>query len=117
MSEPVLVRELEQIRDAMQAGFHGVHTRLDTINGRLRKTEAAAEVLSDRSERNEAHIVGLEEKLVDLQTRGCAAGQLLHGFVPPKQAWYSKPVTQGVAGGVSFVGLAELVKAVIGIWK
>jgi ABC-type transporter Mla subunit MlaD len=96
MTEPVLVRELEQIRDSLRDGFSGVHERLDTINGRLRQTESAVCVLEDRSDRTERALSNVPDTAV---------------------RWTSKRAAQiggvGVVGGGALVALIELGRALV----
>ncbi len=120
MTEPVLQRELEAIRDVMTDGFAGVHSRLDTLNGRVRETEEMVSVLEDRSQRNETGIGSLGDRLALLQTKGCAVGQVLHGMSSERGDapwWTPKRAAQvgGIAGGGVAVtlGLIELGKAVV----
>lgn len=40
--------ELERLYQTLDAGFNGVHSRLDELNGRTRKAENAIAVLEDR---------------------------------------------------------------------
>ena len=42
------------ILDQVQDGFAGIHSRLDTINGRTRQNEQDIAVLKDRGNRNTA---------------------------------------------------------------
>lgn len=101
MTEPVLVRELEEIRDSLRDGFRGVHDRLDAVNGRLRDNESAVCVLEDRSERTERIL-----------------GALPHGI----GRWTPKRAAQvggaGVGGAAVLLGLIELAKTVLPqLWK
>ncbi len=119
MTEPVLVRELENIREVMQAGFHGVHARLDGINGRVRAAEGTQQVLTDRSLRNERHIDELGIELHDLHTGGCAVGKVLHQGAVILPPWWTpkKVAAAGVGGSAVIIGLIELVKTVVQNWK
>lgn len=120
MTEPVLVRELEAIRDTMQDGFRGVHDRLDVLNGRVRAAEATQQVLTDRSERNEHNIEALGANLTHLQTKGCAVGAILHGGAAPEAGWWTPKRTAGVTmGGTGLLVAAfEFGKAFLErLWK
>jgi hypothetical protein len=117
--EPVLLRELVEIRDTMKVGFAGVHSRLDVLNGRIRSAEGTQQVLTDRSERNERHIDELGVELHDLHTGGCAVGKAIHEGAVMMPPWWTpkKVAAAGVGGSALVLGLIELGKAIVQAWK
>lgn len=45
-------KDLDRLYDLMEKGFHGVHSRLDDLNGRTRSAEQKIAVLEDRGIRS-----------------------------------------------------------------
>lgn len=52
--ETTMLALIEALRREVQAGFEGVHGRLDQLNNRTRQAEVAIAVLQDRSVRDPA---------------------------------------------------------------
>ena len=74
-------QEFEGWMQLIREDIRGVHSRLDTINGRVRNTETEIAVLKDRG----------TEKTKDPAARWGAAGAIVAGALTALYQWVSKP--------------------------
>ena len=74
MQEP----ELLDLKETIRAGFEGIHTRLDLLNGRVRQNEVNTAVLQDRSDRTERAAEGAK---TTAGTIGAVSGGVVSGLI------------------------------------